>query len=272
MNIIILGSTGLLGNMLFNYFSGMPNYKVSSSIRNLKFKTDTNFLFDPLVNTISELPDADYFINAIGIIKPHMFPNLANSIYINSIFPRELADECERRGSKLFHITSDCCLSGKDGNYDEDSPHDALDEYGKSKSLGEPDNCMVLRTSIIGPEIHKNASLVSWVLSQKGKEIKGFTNHLWNGITTLQYAKICDQIILNDWYDTDIFHLFSPNIVNKFELVSMINAKYKVGATITPITVPERIDRTLNSKKNLCSKLNIPEILDQILELPTAPV
>jgi dTDP-4-dehydrorhamnose reductase len=197
--VIILGSTGMLGNEVLMHFLKVNDCDVSSSVRNEKFKIDCNFLFDPTINSVDGLPFADFYINAIGIIKPHMLKNLKSAIYINSIFPRELADECEKRGSKLIHITTDCVFSGKDGNYDEDSLHDALDGYGKSKSLGEPENCMVLRTSIIGPEIHRHVSLISWVQDQREEEINGFTNHLWNGITTLQYAKICEKIINIKW-------------------------------------------------------------------------
>ena len=265
--IVILGSTGMLGSMLLEYFSSTNKYEITSSVRNIDFESNNNFLFDPLINYMSELPYADYFINAIGTIKPFMSKNMSDSIYLNALFPRDLADECNKKRIKLVHITTDCVFSGKDGNYDEDSEHDALDDYGKSKSLGEPENCMVLRTSIIGPEVHKNASLVSWVQAQGGKDINGFTNHFWNGITTLQYAKVCDQIISNDLYDENLYHIHSPSTVDKFELVSMTDDRYKVGANITPVEAQVTVDRTMSTKKDLCEKLNIPELKDQIAQL-----
>lgn len=265
--VIILGSTGMLGNEVLMHFLTADGCDVGSSVRNDKFKTDSNFFFDPTVNSVEDLPCADFYINAIGVIKPHMLKDLKTSIYLNSIFPRELADECEKRGSKLIHITTDCVFSGKDGNYDENSQHDALDDYGKSKSLGEPENCMVLRTSIIGPEIHGNVSLIAWVLAQGGNEINGFTNHLWNGITTLQYAKVCEQIINEGLYSNGIYHIYSPNTVNKFELVSIIDYKYKVGAIIKPTDAAVAVDRTMSTKKDLCEKLNISEIMTQIMQL-----
>jgi dTDP-4-dehydrorhamnose reductase len=225
--VIILGSTGMLGSMLLEYFVATKRYKIGASVRDVNFETDNIFVFNPLFDYMEELPEADVYINAIGTIKPFMLNNMSDSIYLNSLFPRDLADWCEKRGFKLIHITTDCVFSGKDGNHNEDSLHDALDDYGKSKSLGEPENCMVLRTSIIGPEVHKNASLIAWVQAQGGKDINGFTNHLWNGITTLQYARVCDQIISNNWYDENLYHIHSPSIVDKFELVSMIDDRYK---------------------------------------------
>lgn len=267
--IIILGSTGMLGNVILKHFSDICIYDIMSSIRNEKVrkKSVNIFLFDPIINSVDELPFADFYINAIGIIKPHMLRDLKSAVYINSIFPRELADECEKRGAKLIHITTDCVFSGKDGNYNEESLHDALDDYGKSKSLGEPKNCMVLRTSIIGPEIHSNVSLISWVQAQGNKKINGFINHLWNGITTLQYAKVCEKIINGDLYSDGLYHIHSPNTVNKFELVSIIDYKYKVGATIVPTEALVAVDRTMSTKKDLCAKLDIPEIKTQIMQL-----
>ncbi|PIZ00991.1 NAD-dependent dehydratase [bacterium (Candidatus Gribaldobacteria) CG_4_10_14_0_8_um_filter_33_9] len=265
--ILILGSTGMLGSMLTKYFCKLEKYEIYLSSRLKSFSYKNEIKFDPLISDIYSLPFMDYYINAIGIIKPHMLSSLEDSIYINSIFPRKLANYCESINTNLLQITTDCCFSGREGNYNEDSLHDALDEYGKSKSLGEPKNCMVLRTSIIGPELHKNVSLISWVLQQNNKTINGFINHFWNGITTLQYAKICEEIIDKNLYTKDLFHIFSPNIVSKYELVRLISEKYKINATINPAEAHERIDRTLSSKKTFCNDLKIPEIKRQVEEL-----
>jgi dTDP-4-dehydrorhamnose reductase len=265
--IVILGASGMLGNMVYSYLSDIAeerNYKVVGSARDKKFMPDGGFLFNPTdPHTWANIPLAAYYINCIGVIKPYSTKDIKNTIVLNSLYPHMLAD----RLKNVIHITTDCVFSGQEGNYTENSPHDALDEYGKTKSLGEPTNCMVIRTSIIGPEIHNNASLVAWVRQQTGKEINGFTNHDWNGITTLQYAKVCDQIIQNGWYKEDLYHVISPSKVTKYELVSMISARYEVGAVIHPVEASIKIDRTMATVKDLCEKLNIPEIRDQIEQL-----
>ena len=71
--------------------------------------------------------------------------NTAAAIKINTLFPYILSEIGERNSANIIHITTDCVWSGKEGNYNEDSPHDALDVYGKTKSLGEPGNCTVIR-------------------------------------------------------------------------------------------------------------------------------
>jgi dTDP-4-dehydrorhamnose reductase len=167
---------------------------------------------------------------------------------------------------KLIHITTDCVFSGKDGNYNEDSLHDCLDEYGKSKSLGEPNNCMVIRTSIIGEEIHKNASLISWAKSMKGKEVNGFLNHLWNGITTKRYAEICEEIIENNLFEINLFHIHS-NYLSKFELLYLINKKFDLRLKINEYFDKTQIDRRLTTNKKLQNRISFKSIQQQIEEL-----
>ena len=126
---------------------------------------------------------------------------------------------------------------------------------------------MVLRTSIIGNEIHKDASLVAWLRNQKYKEIFGYTNHWWNGVTTTEYGNVCKRIIENNLYEKDLFHVHSPEIVNKHELLEMLNDKFEVGVTIKPIEAPDAIDRSLSTVKKLNEKLKIPPIKEQINQM-----
>lgn len=272
--ILILGGTGMLGNTVARHFINNKNYNVHFTYRNEKvafdnFDKNKGIKFDSLTDDINNLnKDFDYVINCIGIIKPFMFNNMRDSIFINSIFPWNAANWCKNNNIKFIHITTDCVFDGLKGKYNEIDEHNALDEYGKSKSLGEPKSkCMILRTSIIGEEIHKNASLISWAKSQKGKEVNGFLNHFWNGITTKQYATICEQIIENNLYQEDLFHIHSKDIVSKYQMLEYFNEKYDLNLKIKPYITNPICDRSLSSIKELCSKLNIPTVKEQINNL-----
>jgi len=268
MKIVILGSTGMLGSAVGKYF--LEKYSednVYLSYRNEEVSYGKNkFLFDLEQSKLKDIPNCDYIINCIGVIKPFIEKNIPRSIQTNSMFPRILAEHCKAINCKLIHITTDCVFSGADGNYTEDSLHDCTDSYGKTKSLGEPINCMTIRTSIIGEELHKNVSLISWVNSQKGKEVNGFSNHLWNGITTKQYAKICSQIIDQALYQEGIYHVFS-NSVNKYELLCLLNERFNLDLKINKTVADSDINRTLSTVKELNSFLSIPSIEEQIKEI-----
>lgn len=273
MKILILGSTGMLGNAVGKYFLSLKQYDVMLSWRTGKvaYGGARKTYFDPLKGDMETCTSAllkahqpDYVINCIGVIKPFMQDRIS-AIGLNSLFPHILAEKCQYHGIRLIHITTDCVYSGKRGRYVETDNHDALDDYGKSKSLGEPTNAMILRTSIIGEEIHKNASLISWVKSQRGREVNGFANHYWNGITTKQYAKICDQIISKQLYASELYHVFS-NAVTKYDMLKEFDSKWDLGLAIQS-TLAEPVDRTLSTVRGLNSKLDIPTFEQMVEEL-----
>ena len=264
--VVILGSTGMLGNAVYRHFNESEGYIVYPSHRNEKHKQSADsFYYDALKTDFSEIPECDYIINCIGVIKPFMIPGDTSCVEINSNFPIKLSSYCGSQNIKLIHITTDCVFSGKDGNYTEESCHDAPDDYGQSKSSGEPKDCMVIRTSIIGEEVHKNASLLEWVKKNKGKEINGYTNHLWNGVTTNHYAELCSQIIQDNLYEVGLFHVHS-NSINKYELLKLINKRFDLQIKINPMEA-QPIDRTLTTIKQLNSKLDIKTIQQQVEEL-----
>lgn len=262
--ILILGSTGMLGNAVTKHFES-KSYDVTSTYREGAEKVafgKKKLKYDPLIDNFDTLQNGyDYVINCIGTIKPFMAKDPIAAREINSIFPWKLANWTNKNNTKMIHITTDCVFSGKAGKYDENSLHDALDDYGKSKSLGEPvDRCMVIRTSIIGEEIHKNASLIAWAKSQKGKTIKGYTNHFWNGITTNQYAVICDKVISENLYENGLHHVHAKDDVSKYDMMQIFNKKFDLGLTIESFTANETVDRTMRSIKPLCGKLAVPTV------------
>ena len=68
---------------------------------------------------------------------------------------------------------------------------------GKSKIGGEAVNLnkYLLRGSIVGPEAAQGKSLLNWFLNQSEGKVNGFIDHMWNGITTLNFAKIVHGMI-----------------------------------------------------------------------------
>ena len=65
----------------------------------------------------------------------------------------------------------------------------------------------LLRGSIVGPERGEGKSLLNWFLSQNSNKVNGFIDHMWNGITTLNFAKIVDGMIKNNNFNTYTQHV-----------------------------------------------------------------
>ena len=86
-----------------------------------------------------------------------------SSLEVNALLPHRLAELCLAAGARLVHMSTDCVFSGLKGHYVETDPSDAQDLYGRTKLLGEVNepHCLTLRTSIIGIELARRASLMS---------------------------------------------------------------------------------------------------------------
>jgi len=265
MKVYVLGSKGMLGRYVSTYLKDYFDV-VNLSKNDIDASKENEEGLNLKLQNLGIKKD-DVIINCIGTIKP-MVDALGdlNAIQVNSVFPRILSNVCEKIGTKIIHPTTDCVFTGEKGFYTESDKHDISDVYGRTKSLGEPNNCTVIRTSIIDEEVHQKRSLVEWVKSNKNKNVFGFTNHHWNGITCLEFSKICKKIIDNNLYWSGVRHLFS-NPVNKLELVTLISNVYELNISVEPKETPEKCDRTLFSETEFYKTFQIPTLKEQILEM-----
>ena len=277
-NILILGKDGMLGSMIYAYLKNNIKFSVtatarSKNINSFRYFDANEFLLNNSV--YKYLLKYDYIINAIGIIKPYCNDNnnseIYNAIKINSLFPHELSNFLIKNHvhTKIINITTDCVFSGTKGRYKEKDSHDALDVYGKTKSLGESRNTNILniRCSIIGPETQHKASLMEWLLMQTNENnIQGYTKHLWNGVTTLQYARLCEKLINSNKFNSfqqksNIYHFVPNKEINKFDLLETINTVFDKKLSIKKNNKVKPINRTLKTLypefTKICGNSNI---------------
>ncbi len=294
MRVAIFAPTGMLGNQVYKqlyntyelvllyrnkeYLSLLPDYlnhtaiycNLAEAYEEYKKGFTKRSVLEEIFLQIGEVAAV---INCMGITKPHSLVNPELTFFINGAFPHILS---ETYGEKLIQIATDCVFDAN-GNapYTEEAAKLPADLYGLSKSLGEPyEKSLVLRTSIIGEELHGDTLLISWLKKQskqssydKKNEIFGFTNHFWNGITTNQFAKICDEIISNrkKYPDHGLFHIFS-NDVTKYELLYLLIEKYQLNIKIIKKET-EIVDRRLRTTYKINEQLKIPTIKEMIINL-----
>jgi len=243
--ILVLGATGMLGSMVYTYLKKQTSLNVTGSAR---ITTGELIGFDARKFTLDNEHNVDfnqyeYILNCIGIIKPFCKDDdpvgIKDAIIINALFPKVLSESVGPQ-TKIIQIATDCVYSGEHGPYSEDSAHDAHDVYGKTKSLGEihGSNFLNIRCSIIGPEKKNFVSLLEWFLNQEpNASLKGFTHHRWNGVTTLQFAKLLEYIVKDNHFDkllnTASVHHFIPNsTVDKYELLNIFQRVFATNYII----------------------------------------
>lgn len=261
--ILVIGSNGMLGYAVSEYFSRRGDRVIGIT------RAEFDIVRNPITDLSLFIEEANLVINCAGVIKQVIQDkDIQEILKVNAIFPLNLAFLCNEHGTPCIHITTDCVFTGMKGGYSETDIPDADDVYGMSKNAGDSADCMVLRTSIIGEDRGGHGlALLPWVQSQKGGHINGYTNHLWNGVTTVYLAEIIDSIIEKDLYQKGIFHIFSPEVVSKYELVSKINTIYGLEIEITKYETEVPCDRSLTTGKGLSHMVATKALHDQILEM-----
>lgn len=267
---MVLGGTGMLGSIVTESLSRNKGLSVAATVRTEDLAQtcrqrlpDVNWvLFNAgLLDSEEQLQiirGYDWVINAIGVIKPYIHDDnpreVERAILINALMPQQIARQAEKAGSRVIQIATDCVYSGNKGGYVESDLHDALDAYGKTKSLGEATSPQIhhLRCSIIGPELKEHKSLLDWFLSQqKGASVNGYTNHRWNGVTTLHYAKICEGIITRDIKLPRLQHVIPTGEIAKCEMLqNFARAYHREDININPSQAAVIIDRTLKTNNS----------------------
>ncbi len=248
----------MLGHQLLKQWSG--RHEVGVTVRSDLKTYSTYGLFTdantyPLVDVrsmermLEVLTDfrPEAVINAVGLVKQRADAKEAiPSIEINSLLPHRLALMCAAIGARLVHMSTDCVFSGKRGNYSETDTPDPEDVYGRSKLIGEVGGagCITLRTSIIGRELTRKASLIEWFLAQKGT-VKGFTKAIYTGFSTIEMARIIESVLLHHKDLCGVYNVSSAPI-DKHRLLGLVKQFFRLETQILPDD-SFVCDRSLNS-------------------------
>ena len=267
MKVAIIGSSGMLGKIVFNYFRMFE--KEIQLIIPKKYNVDKKSEF------ISSLKNADFVINCSGAI-PQRIPDYTsiikkqNYFKINYLLPELLLEN----NFKVIHPCSDGVYKGSPNlsPYGLDSNYDSDDLYGKSKACLYSrntyhiniDHIRVIRASIIASDRY-NKSLYSWTLSRikSSKLIFGYINHFWNGITALKWAEIAFEIIKNfDSYPP--ISIYGTNTISKYELIKNILVANKLSPD--KYLKPKKAKQTIN-KALILGENNFGNIYKLLIEL-----
>jgi dTDP-4-dehydrorhamnose reductase len=238
MKIAVLGTTGMLGSTVAKFLSGTQSevWEFNRSGKSVVDGNRSDFLDvtkDSSITNFLENSRFDYLINCIGLIKQLINEKSNEQVKLayklNSEFPSILDQYSYQTSTKVIQIGTDCVFSGLRGNYDESSEFDCTDIYGLSKVDGESRSkgVMTIRTSIIGRELNSSVSLMDWFLSQPvSTSINGYTNHIWNGVATLTFARVIHGVISKNTYSPGTIHLVPKDQISKFELLQILAEKF----------------------------------------------
>lgn len=247
MKVMVLGAAGMAGHVVTRYLKEVGHTVVT--VTHTRKYDDSSYTID-VYRDLERLRDVisfecpDVVVNCIGLLVQASEKEHEKAVFINSFLPHWLSS---LNGIKLIHLSTDCVFSGKQSDfriqpqYFETTKPNAEDFYGRSKALGEviDDRNCTIRTSIIGPELKRGVGLFDWFMRQSG-EVNGYTNAIWNGVTTLELAKFIDKVIREDI--KGLVHICCSPEVSKYQMLKEFAEVYeKTDVVVRPYEMPETI-------------------------------
>jgi len=225
MKFLILGATGMAGHVIAYYLQEQGHEVVGFSRTPLQgIKSVIGSINDvAILENLIHNNSFDVVVNCIGILNSACDKDIRQAIYANAIFPHILLDIVKGTATNIIHLSTDCVFSGNNGPYLEESVLDGSSLYAITKGLGEiiSEQVLVLRTSIIGPDMRKaGIGLFNWFMAQT-QAIFGFTNVIWSGVTTLTLAKSIEAASEHDVFG--LYHLVNNYDISKYALLDLCN-------------------------------------------------
>lgn len=185
-------------------------------------------------------------INAAGITRPD---DIMTLFKVNSQAPRMIASVCDEHDIRLVQISTDCVYSGKKGKYLEIETPDPDTMYGMSKYLGEITEYphLTVRVSFVGYPDPKGRGLLAW--ASKEKVVTGYDKVLWNGLTTVEFARMLVETII-PMRLSDVIHVYGETI-SKYDLLKtakhVFDFDYQLIKESEVTETPHVSDKTLTS-------------------------
>lgn len=234
---------------------------------------------ESIENVIRKI-NPDIVFNCAAITKlDEIEKNSKNAFEVNAYGAENIAKIVSKYSKRLIHISTDSVFDGKKGNYLENDEGKPINEYGKSKKLGEQlvkdisNNCIIIRTNFYGNN-KDGKFLFNWILQnlKQNKKFGGFTNVLFN---PLEIENLSNSLLeLSELDYTGVLHIGSDKIYSKYNFAKIIaeklgyNTDLVIGKKIEEIELTAKRPKNTSLNNQLFKKLikNKPENLEEWLE------
>ena len=219
MKILILGSSGILGNKLFNvlkkkfkvYHNGIKSRKYELNHKNLKIlinKTNPNYIIN-----CSAVTDIDY------CEKNKKNCRRINTEILKKIFNIKKKDNLN---FKLIHFSTDQMYNNTSLRSGKEILRPVVNNYyTKTKIMSEgiclKNQALIFRTNFFGYS-KKGITFSQWVVNKFKNKEKFFLvdDVFFNPLSLTTIGKIIHQIIKNDLYFSGIFNIGTKDKISKY--------------------------------------------------------
>ena len=262
--ILVIGN-GFLGSHVYEI---LKSNGIKSFVTHFQSKSNKSIFLNIL--------DKKSIIDCFEDIKPTVVINCAaitdldnieknshEAFLVNAEAVKNIAKTTNKINARFIQISTDSVFDGISGMYTETDSPNPINEYGKSKLLGEQyaqkycKNHIVIRTNFYGYSKDKK-NLFSWILSslKNNKTIIGFDDVVFNPLEISNLSKMIMEISLTN--HIGLFHFSSDESFSKYQFALRIckylgknNDLIKKGSIKDINLVAKRpLNTTLSNKKS----------------------
>ncbi|WP_324024728.1 dTDP-4-dehydrorhamnose reductase [Maribacter sp. BPC-D8] len=225
--VLVTGANGQLGQCL---------QKIAAQFKNLEFtfknSKDLDITDALSIKKTFDLVDFDYCINCAAytdVEQAEKTPDIA--IRVNAEGVKNLAFACKKHEVGLIHISTDYVFDGeKKEPYSVDDIPNPINEYGKSKLLGEKyiqaimDDYYIIRTSWLYSEFGKNFYTSILKKAKAGENLSVTDSQTGCPTNANNLAKYILTVLSSNDKFPGIYHFTDGEILNWFEFAEKILA------------------------------------------------
>tara|TARA_E500000178_G_C16746235_1_gene628320 strand:+ start:33 stop:431 length:399 start_codon:yes stop_codon:yes gene_type:complete len=121
---------------------------------------------------------------------------------------------------------------------------------------------------MIGREIFNHTELFEWLNSMKDKQVEGFSNVIFSGVTTSWMGNTLNDILKHNFDLSGIYNISSQPI-SKYDLITKLSRAFNLNIDIIK-NINIKSNKVLNSKKfTEITGINCPSwdtLIDQFVE------
>ncbi len=252
--ILIIGSNGMLGQRLVEFFSKNNNVELlcasaekDSFIPNVEYKTlDITQKNDVRKVILGFFPD--FVINAAAytnVDKSETERETAWKINVNGL--ENIALYSWTIDAHLVHLSSDYIFDGANGPYSEDAKPNPLGYYGRTKLAGENSirvsgvKFTIIRSNVLyGPAKYGRPDFVKWVVNslKAGETIRIVTDQINNPTYVDNIVSAINSII--EFKKEGVYNIAGKEFLNRYEFALKIADFFELNKElIKPILTKE---------------------------------
>lgn len=273
--LLVTGASGLLGSKIVGLaredYEVIPLHNTNSLHPNsLKLDiTNQNQVFN-LFNKLK--PDAAiHTASETNVDKCETEKKLAWEVNVDGT--RNIAEACQKSGTKLLYISTDYVFNGKKGNYNEEDEPNPINYYGVTKLEGENQviqhckNYAILRTSVLYGWHPWKQNFATWVISElrQNKEITVVEDHYNTPTLADNLAEMAIEAIPKDLQG--VYHACGSERIGRYEFARQIARAFDLNQNLTRPIKMEQLT-TWIAKRPRDSSLNADKIRSQLEAKP----